>query len=195
MRIFAAPMPGLRSASPAASGVVVEFPVRPKRKSSGVVPPQPQPKGMSAAMAAHAELKEIVPEFGARARAGDRQGDAAAADEPARTHSGLVWRARERRCRRGCARGADPAAGPGNADAGRRAAAAAMPRRRPCRPRSWTSSPTIPTPASRPRRQPSGSARRGASATARACAMESPGSRRSSSAAASLAATMLMLPR
>jgi len=62
MRIVAAPMLGLRSASPAASGVVVEFPVRPKRKSSGVVPPQPQTKGMSAAMAAHAELKEIVPD-------------------------------------------------------------------------------------------------------------------------------------
>ena len=59
MRIFAAPMPGLRIVSPAASGVVVEFPVRPKRKSSGVVPPQAESKGVSD-MAAHAELKDIV---------------------------------------------------------------------------------------------------------------------------------------
>ena len=62
MRIFAAPTPGQRIASPAASGVVVEFPVRPKRKSSGVVPPQAESKGVSAAMAAHAELKDFVPD-------------------------------------------------------------------------------------------------------------------------------------
>lgn len=61
MRIFAAPASG-PVASPAGSGVVLKFPVRPKRKVSGVVPPQPESKGVSAAMAAHAELKDAVPE-------------------------------------------------------------------------------------------------------------------------------------
>ena len=61
MRIFAAPTAG-PIASPAGSGVVLKFPVRPKRKSSGVIPLQPESKGVSAAMAAHAELKDAVPE-------------------------------------------------------------------------------------------------------------------------------------
>lgn len=62
MRIFAAPVPGMRSASPRESGVLIQFPVRPQRKLSGVVPPQPESRGISAAMSAHAELKDTVPE-------------------------------------------------------------------------------------------------------------------------------------
>lgn len=62
MRIFAAPVPGIPLASPRESGVLIQFPVRPQRKLSGVVPPQPESRGMSAAMAAHAELKDTVPE-------------------------------------------------------------------------------------------------------------------------------------
>ena len=62
MRIFAASGPGSSIGSRPVSRVVVPFPVRPKRKVSGVVPPQPESQGISAAMAAHAEPKDAVPE-------------------------------------------------------------------------------------------------------------------------------------
>jgi hypothetical protein len=61
MRIFAAPV-----ASPPAPRVSVAFPVGPQPKLSGVFAPQPDQRGMSAAMAARAERqaerKDTVPE-------------------------------------------------------------------------------------------------------------------------------------
>jgi hypothetical protein len=62
MRIFAAPESGSPIEPRPVSRVVIPFPVRPKRKVSGVVPPQPKSQGTSAAMSAHAELKDLVPE-------------------------------------------------------------------------------------------------------------------------------------
>ncbi len=61
MRIFAAPEPASHASPRPADRVVIPFPVRPKRKSSGVVPPQPESQGTSA-MAAHAELQDLVPD-------------------------------------------------------------------------------------------------------------------------------------
>jgi hypothetical protein len=62
MRIFAALAPAVPVASPPASRVRVAYPVLAQRKSSGVFAPQPEPTGMSAAMAAHAELKDFIPD-------------------------------------------------------------------------------------------------------------------------------------
>ena len=61
MRIFAASESESRTSPRPADRVVIPFPVRPKRKSSGVVPPQPERQGTSA-MAAHAELQDLVPD-------------------------------------------------------------------------------------------------------------------------------------
>ena len=62
MRTFAAPGARPRIEPQPGSRVVIPFPVRPKRKVSGVVPPQPESQGTCAAMSAHAELKDLVPE-------------------------------------------------------------------------------------------------------------------------------------
>jgi hypothetical protein len=62
MLIFAAPALRLPVASPLASRVCVGNPVPPQHKSSGVFAPQPEARGMSAAMAAQAELKDFVPD-------------------------------------------------------------------------------------------------------------------------------------
>ena len=61
MRIFAASEPESRISPRPADRVVIPFPVRPKRKLSGVVPPQTESQGTSA-MAAHAELQDFVPD-------------------------------------------------------------------------------------------------------------------------------------
>jgi hypothetical protein len=62
MRIYAAPAHAMLVASPPVSRVHAAYPVPPQRKSSGVFAPQPKPRGMSAAMAAQAELKDFVPD-------------------------------------------------------------------------------------------------------------------------------------
>jgi hypothetical protein len=62
MRIFAALAHAMPVASPPASRLRVAYPVPPQRKLSGVFAPQPEPRGMSATMAAQAELKDFVPD-------------------------------------------------------------------------------------------------------------------------------------
>lgn len=62
MRIFAAPVPGVPVPSPPAPRIGVAFPVVSPRNPSGVCATQPEPRGISTPMAAHAELKDTVPE-------------------------------------------------------------------------------------------------------------------------------------